>query len=179
MHELGLVLFTNCLLKIFGEVKRLMNDIISRSWVRGNIVVFSFLLFQMMGMKKCMEVRCRQWCNAFMVSSRRSNILVQSYQYYVCRCYLFDSSDDHQGFDYLSTGCIGHEKFFLIMPWTLDIEIICKGLQVINGHLQRECVFALSSELVSSVSFLVKFPIFSVWKISFQHMQRILVKKWP
>jgi hypothetical protein len=67
--------------------------------------------------------------------------------------YLFDSSDDHQGFDYLCTGCIGHEKFFLNMPWTLDIEVFCKGLQVINGCLQRGCVFALSSELVSSVSF--------------------------
>jgi hypothetical protein len=38
----------------------MVNDIILRSWVGGHIVVFSFLLFQMMGMKKCMEVRCRQ-----------------------------------------------------------------------------------------------------------------------
>lgn len=48
-----------------------------------------------------------------------------------CSWYLFDNSDDHQGFDHLSTGCIGHEIFFLNMPWALDIEIFCKGLQPI------------------------------------------------
>lgn len=66
MHELGLVLFTNCLLKIFGEVKRLM--ILFRGHgLQGNIFMFSFLLFQMVGMKKCMDVRCSSdamflWC---------------------------------------------------------------------------------------------------------------------